>query len=293
LTGPGTGSVSDQVEGTGSVSDRVEAVLADFRRWLETAAAVDNGAAPAGIDLHTVLAQSTALRQEVHLQTRAVRAQQEQNAELLRHLEHAVELLSQPREDTVRPLLGTLVELYDALALAARENERTRRTVLPLLDELAAPDADDEPVPEPPAGPAAPARSFWSRWVLSPSADAALRASQEETERAFERLREERLRRQQRSARLRDGCRQARQLLEGLLTGYTMGLQRLERALAQQDLEPIPTVGERFDPEQMEVLEAVAGTGRPAGEVVEEVRRGYLWKGRVFRFSLVRVARDG
>ena len=36
------------------------------------------------IDLHTLLAQFTALRHEVHLQTRAARAQQEQGAETLR-----------------------------------------------------------------------------------------------------------------------------------------------------------------------------------------------------------------
>ncbi|MBI1917737.1 MAG: nucleotide exchange factor GrpE, partial [Planctomycetes bacterium] len=47
-----------------------------------------------------------------------------------------------------------------------------------------------------------------------------------------------------------------------------------------------------FDPERMEVLEAVANTGRPPAEVIEEVRRGYLWRGRVFRFAQVRVARS-
>ena len=46
-----------------------------------------------------------------------------------------------------------------------------------------------------------------------------------------------------------------------------------------------------FDPEQMEVLEVVADSGRPSGEVVEEVRRGYLWKDRVFRYAQVRVAK--
>ncbi len=42
----------------------------------------------------------------------------------------------------------------------------------------------------------------------------------------------------------------------------------------------------------MEVVEAVAESGRPAGEVIEEVRRGYLWKGRVFRYAQVRVAKS-
>ncbi len=69
-----------------------------------------------------------------------------------------------------------------------------------------------------------------------------------------------------------------------------MSLQRVERVLQQQGLETIPCVGAAFDPELMEVLEAVSGSGRPAGEVLEEVRRGYRWNDRVFRFAQVRVA---
>ena len=40
------------------------------------------------------------------------------------------------------------------------------------------------------------------------------------------------------------------------------------------------------------VVEAVAGSDRPGGEVLDEVRRGYLWKGRIFRFAQVRVAKS-
>ncbi len=70
-----------------------------------------------------------------------------------------------------------------------------------------------------------------------------------------------------------------------------MGLQRIERALRQHGLETIAAVGEPFDPELMEVVEAVAGSGCPSGEVLDEVRRGYQWNGRVFRYAQVRVAR--
>ena len=38
-------------------------------------------------------------------------------------------------------------------------------------------------------------------------------------------------------------------------------------------------------------MEAVAGTGRADGEVIDEVQRGYTYQGRVFRFARVRVAR--
>jgi molecular chaperone GrpE len=71
-----------------------------------------------------------------------------------------------------------------------------------------------------------------------------------------------------------------------------MGRQRLERTLSEHDLVAIPTVGETFDPERMEVVAVATDSDRPSGEVVEEVRRGYLWRGRVFRYAQVRVARS-
>ena len=71
-----------------------------------------------------------------------------------------------------------------------------------------------------------------------------------------------------------------------------MSLQRVERALQQQGLEAIPAAGQPFDPERMEVVAVVADSGRPSGEVVEEVRRGYLWRGRVFRYAQVSVAKS-
>jgi hypothetical protein len=85
---------------------------------------------------------------------------------------------------------------------------------------------------------------------------------------------------------------QARQMLASLVTGYKMSVQRIDRALEQQGLEPISVVGQSFDPEYMEVLEAVPDSGYPPGEVLEEVRRGYVWNGRVFRYAQVRVARS-
>jgi molecular chaperone GrpE len=83
----------------------------------------------------------------------------------------------------------------------------------------------------------------------------------------------------------------ARERLVAALTGLEMTLRRVERALAKHDLEPVAVEGRPFDPETMEVLEAVAANGRAPGEVVEEVRRGYRWRGRVFRCAQVRVAK--
>ena len=51
-------------------------------------------------------------------------------------------------------------------------------------------------------------------------------------------------------------------MISSVLVGYTMGLQRIERALQQQGLEPIECVGLPFDPECMEVVEVIAEPGR-------------------------------
>ena len=40
------------------------------------------------------------------------------------------------------------------------------------------------------------------------------------------------------------------------------------------------------------VVEAVTNSGHAPGTVIEEVRRGYFWNGRVFRYAQVRVARS-
>jgi molecular chaperone GrpE len=274
-------------------------VLADFQAWLADALApppADGQVPPAPaepIDVSTLLEHFVALRQEVNLQTRAVRGQQEQNAETLRKLGGALDALEraqalaqqardQGAEELLRPLLKTLIDVYDALALAAREAVRVQEAVLPQLGEVL---EALEPTAEEPAVPApVPARSWWARWFGAAGTQEA-RAGEEARQRAVE-VRQEKVR------RAYEGCRRVEQLLASLLTGYTMSLQRLERALRQQGLEPIPAVGQPFDPERMEVLEAVTDSGRPAGEVLQEVRRGYLWNGRVFRYAQVRVAKS-
>jgi molecular chaperone GrpE len=79
--------------------------------------------------------------------------------------------------------------------------------------------------------------------------------------------------------------------LGAAVTGLRMSEQRVERLMREVGLEPIEAVGRPFDPEAMEAVEAVEGNGQPSGTVVDELRRGYRWRGRVFRFAQVRVAK--
>ena len=82
-----------------------------------------------------------------------------------------------------------------------------------------------------------------------------------------------------------------RSSFDGLIAGYRMSLARVDRVLEQFNMETIPTEDETFDPELMEVVEVVGDSGLPAGQVVEEVRRGYVRGEIVFRYAQVKVAR--
>lgn len=253
--------------------EAIAAVLEDFRGWLTAAASAppaDEPPAGPGVDLSTLVGQFTALRQEVNLQTRAVRAQQEQNAETLRQLAEAVEAVRETpaapawrepaADEGLRPLLKTLVDLYDAAALAGRELQRVQESAAP------------QPAGEGPKDDARPA--WWARWFGARTEEHECKALREWLRAA------------------RENAERTRQTLAATAAGFAMTLQRVERAMARHGLEPIPAAGRPFDPELMEVLEVVHDGGRPSGEVVEEVRRGYLWQGRVFRYAQVRVAKN-
>ncbi len=288
-----------------TVDHAVEEVIADFRQWLydlRDEPPLADQEEPETIDLQTVLGHFVALRQEVTLQTRSVRSQQEQSAETLRQLQQSLELLSrsqarneqlgnQMQTEHLRPLVKSLTDLYDAMALASREIQRAQDALSPLLVSMADLEAiEDGPLPQASAYWLPPGEGFLSRWLLNPAAEAALRASQEETQSAIERMRSERIARQERLRQANEASVRVREALASIVTGYTMSLQRIERALKQHGLEPIPTVGETFDPDLMEAIAKAAGTGQAAGEVVAEIRRGYMWHGRVFRCAQVSVA---
>lgn len=252
----------------------MEQALAAFRAWaaeyVRDNEDLEKYSAAPPVDLSTLLGQHVALRQEVHLQTRAVRAQQEQTAEALRTVQTALEALGRPSpradrerpDESARPLLGTLADLHDALSRAGREIVKAQGRLAPAL-ELPAEELQPSP----------PRRPWWARgW------------GREEGSAEADRLRA-------RLEEARQAVIQAREGLDALVAGYEMSLDRVERALRRHGLEPLLCVGEVYDPEAMEAVEAVAGSGRPAGQVIEEVRRGYLLNGRVFRAAQVRVAR--
>lgn len=243
----------------------IERILADFRDWLRSYSpnVPQDAAEPPEetVDLSTLVRHFTALRHEVNLQTRAGRAQLEQNAQTIEALERAVRdrdanstTIPTPPAEAARPWLKTLIEIRDALALAEKPVARSR-------EALAA--AAPPPVVAIPG---------WANWLGLASSFRAAIAPLE----AWARERS-------------DDARRA--TLDALAAGYAMSLERLDRALSKHGLEPIGAAGDPFDPETMEVLEVVRDTSRTSSVVIEVIRPGYRLSGQIFRCAQVRVAR--
>jgi len=78
---------------------------------------------------------------------------------------------------------------------------------------------------------------------------------------------------------------------------WTEGVAAIDRKLRvlleSEGVRPIEALGQPFDPREHEAVTSVPGTGRPDGEVVAEIRRGYRLRDRVLRPVLVAVAAGG
>lgn len=74
-----------------------------------------------------------------------------------------------------------------------------------------------------------------------------------------------------------------------LLEGVGMVMKRLQGLLSKEGVERIPGSGTMFNPEVHEAALRVA-SDEEDGTIVEEIRPGYLLKGKVLRPSIVKVA---
>ncbi len=66
--------------------------------------------------------------------------------------------------------------------------------------------------------------------------------------------------------------------------------RKLRSLLESEGVRVMEAMGRTFDPREHEAVANVPGTGRPEGEVVAEVQRGYRLRDRVLRPALVAVA---
>jgi len=67
------------------------------------------------------------------------------------------------------------------------------------------------------------------------------------------------------------------------INGFSQIKNQLEKFLKEEGIEPIKTVGEKFDPNLMEAVEG-------DGEIVsEEIQRGYTLHGKIIRVAKVKI----
>jgi molecular chaperone GrpE len=256
-------------------ADNDEQILDRFRIWLQevrqSAHEVDSEPAPGagapGFSFERLVEEFTALRQDVKLQARSSRALEELVTPAVTALNEAVAAFraaaaqtpDRNTEPTDKQLAVALAELDDALE---RGREQWNRAGARLVG----------PNPSPALARLHELRAGQS-WLTRRLTGSYHRRLCAALEAADEQARRER-----------------QELLTALLGGTELLQQRLARTMAGAGVVRIPAVGRTVDPEIMVVVGVVEVEG-PAGQVVEEIRRGYTWKGALLRPAEVRAIR--
>jgi molecular chaperone GrpE len=79
---------------------------------------------------------------------------------------------------------------------------------------------------------------------------------------------------------------------ESLLEGVKMVLKKLYTTLEREGLSEIETIGMPFDPKKHEVFLQVSSPGHAEGTVIEEVRKGFMFRNKVIRPSMVKIVKE-
>lgn len=77
--------------------------------------------------------------------------------------------------------------------------------------------------------------------------------------------------------------------IESLTQGVEMVFKQLEEILTNEGLEPIEAIGQQFNPELHQAVMQVESEEFNSGIVVDELQKGYKFKGKVVRPSMVKV----
>lgn len=77
---------------------------------------------------------------------------------------------------------------------------------------------------------------------------------------------------------------------EAFYKGVEMTMSGLKDILDKMGIKEIPAVGETFDPQLHNAVAHVEDESKDAGEIVEELQKGFTLGDKIIRFSLVKVA---
>jgi len=87
--------------------------------------------------------------------------------------------------------------------------------------------------------------------------------------------------------------RASRVFRKGLEEGLEITSRRIEQSFTRHGITPLLALGRPLDPHTMRVVEVRKEKGQTDGIVLEEIRRGYLRHGRLFRLAEVVANRHG
>jgi molecular chaperone GrpE len=79
----------------------------------------------------------------------------------------------------------------------------------------------------------------------------------------------------------------------GWIEGIVLLDRKLRQLLESEGVTAIEVIGRPFDPHEHEAVASVPAPGRPDGEVVAEIQRGYRVRDRILRPAMVAVAGGG
>ena len=77
---------------------------------------------------------------------------------------------------------------------------------------------------------------------------------------------------------------------DALIDGIKMIQKKLDNLLLKEGLEPLECIGKQFDPNLHEILAQVPTDEHQNGIILEEARKGFKYKGKVLRPSVVKIA---
>lgn len=77
-----------------------------------------------------------------------------------------------------------------------------------------------------------------------------------------------------------------------IIEGVEMIKDKFKKIIESEEVSPIEAMGKPFDPNFHEAILEVETDNQPDGYVTEEIRKGYIYKNRTLRTSIVKVARN-
>jgi molecular chaperone GrpE len=80
--------------------------------------------------------------------------------------------------------------------------------------------------------------------------------------------------------------------LKSFVDGVKLAYGEFVKVLRNYGAEAIETSGKNFDANFHEAVEMVEDSGQPDGKIIEEKRKGYVYKERLLRPSMVSIAKS-